>query len=173
MPVRRENWLGNGFADKLRKGIRGLRPRRDRLVHGHVIGRPDRAPGLAEDQLARCPDDIPKPVHLRCREHVVRRDRIDPEGLGRRQKPGAGHSRQVDNGVLAAEDVARLAEISQIRDQALALRRSVRAAVDVEHVVAVRAQVRDDHASGLATAARHYDPHVASPPGQLSADWSR
>src|SRR5438067_11187728 len=61
----------------------------------------------------------------------------------------------------AAEDVEGLPEVRQVRDDALALRTTVRHAVHVEDVVAVGPQVRHDRTPSLAAATGDDDPHAA------------
>ena len=66
----------------------------------------------------------------------------------------------MDDRVGRGERVLGLAEIGQVGHQGLLGRVPVGADVDVDHVMAVLAQVAHDPRSALAAAARDDDPHV-------------
>ena len=70
----------------------------------------------------------------------------------------------MDHCVGAGDDLEGLAEVGQVGDQAQPVGAAVADEVDVEHVVAVLAQVAHDPAAGLAAAAGHHDAHLSDPP---------
>ena len=69
----------------------------------------------------------------------------------------------MDDGVGARDRLCRLAVVREVGDETLPVRAPVVAAVDVQDVVAVRAEVRDDPAAGLAGTTRDHHPHVEPP----------
>ena len=65
----------------------------------------------------------------------------------------------MDDRVRSGDHVVGLAEVREVGPDALAVGAAVVGQVDVEHVVAVVAQVADDPPAGLAAPARDDDPH--------------
>ena len=98
------------------------------------------------------------------REHVVGRERVDPERLALGSQPGRRDRREVDDRIGAGEDVVALAEVGQVRHHAQPVRGAVRDEVGVEDVVAVLAEVPDDPPAALPAATRDDDPHPADDP---------
>ena len=100
--------------------------------------------------------------------------KVSPSG----RRPGAGMAAKWTTASADGERVLGLAEIGQVGHQGLLGRVAVRADVDVDHVMAMLAQVAHDPRSALAAAARDDDPHVrhlrpqVSPAGQAGG-WRR
>ena len=81
---------------------------------------------------------------------------VSPSGrrLGRRD------GREVDDGLGAGQRVLGLAEVGQVGDHRQPELAAVVAHVDVQHVVAVLAQLAHDVPAALAAAAGDHDPHA-------------
>ena len=88
------------LAGELREGVARLRSRLDGLVDRRELRR--RVEREAEHGLARRPDDALEPVGLGRGEHVVRRQDVVAERVGRRADARGGDRGEVDDGVVAA-----------------------------------------------------------------------
>ena len=157
MPGRPVRLGGQRLADELRQGVRALRSRRDRLVDRREVGRA--VERQAEDGLARCPDDPPDAGRRGRVEHVPGREGVDPERLALRPDLRGRDRGEVDDRVRAPDDVVDLAEIGEVRQDALPVLASVVDDVDVQHHVAVITEVADHPAAGFAGASGDDDSH--------------